>query len=140
MQGRSLPGPKNAGGPADPIIVHPDVRRMLLTQKSFTEAARALALWVGMLIDEAHSHPDKAKREAADDLVQMLTPIIKAHFTDMGSECANLAVQTYGGPRLLRPDPARTVAPRRRRTPAPQGTHRSPASDRLRPKPTRKGW
>src|SRR5260370_39886833 len=97
MQGRSLPGPKNANGPADPIIVHPDVRRMLLTQKSFTEAARALALWVGMLIDEAHSHPDKAKREAADDLVQILKTIIKAHFTDMSSECANLAVQTYRG-------------------------------------------
>ena len=69
LQGRALTGPKNANGPADPIIVHPDVRRMLLTQKSFTEAARALALWVGMLIDEAHRHPDEAKREAADDLV-----------------------------------------------------------------------
>ncbi|WP_428664552.1 acyl-CoA dehydrogenase C-terminal domain-containing protein [Reyranella sp.] len=102
IQGRSLTGPKNASGPADPIIVHPDVRRMLLTQKSFTEAARALALWVGMLIDEAHRHPDKEKREAADDLIQMLTPIIKAYFTDMGSECANLAVQTYGGHGFIR--------------------------------------
>ncbi len=102
IQGRSLTGPKNANGPADPIIVHPDVRRMLLTQKSFTEAARALALWVGMLIDEAHRHPDKDKRDAADDLIQMLTPIIKAYFTDMGSECANLAVQTYGGHGYIR--------------------------------------
>ena len=102
LQGRSLTGPKNANGPADPIIVHPDVRRMLLTQKSFTEAARALALWVGMLIDEAHRHPDAARREAADDLIQMLTPIIKAYFTDMGSECANLAVQTYGGHGYIR--------------------------------------
>ncbi|SKA21040.1 Acyl-CoA dehydrogenase [Enhydrobacter aerosaccus] len=102
LQGRSLTGPKNAGGPADPIIVHPDVRRMLMTQKSFTEAARALALWVGMLIDEAHRHPDAKKREAADDLIQMLTPIIKAYFTDMGSECANLAVQTYGGHGFIR--------------------------------------
>jgi hypothetical protein len=102
IQGRSLTGPKNANGPADPIIVHPDVRRMLMIQKSFTEAARALSLWVGMLIDEAHSHPDAAKREAADDLVQMLTPIIKAYFTDMGSECANLAVQTYGGHGFIR--------------------------------------
>jgi alkylation response protein AidB-like acyl-CoA dehydrogenase len=102
IQGRSLTGPKNPNGPADPIIVHPDVRRMLLTQKSFTEAARALALWVGMLIDEAHRHPDKEKREAADDLIQMLTPIIKAYFTDMGSECANLAVQTYGGHGFIR--------------------------------------
>jgi alkylation response protein AidB-like acyl-CoA dehydrogenase len=102
LQGRSLTGPKNANGPADPIIVHPDVRRMLLIQKSFTEAARALSLWVGMLIDEAHSHPDAAKREAADDLIQLLTPIIKAYFTDMGSECANLAVQTYGGHGYIR--------------------------------------
>jgi alkylation response protein AidB-like acyl-CoA dehydrogenase len=102
LQGRSLTGPKNASGPADPIIVHPDVRRMLLTQKSFTEAARALALWVGMLIDEAHLHPDESRREAADDLIQMLTPIIKAYFTDMGSECANLAVQTYGGHGFIR--------------------------------------
>jgi hypothetical protein len=102
LQGRSLTGPKNASGPADPIIVHPDVRRMLLTQKSFTEAARALALWVGMLIDEAHRHPDKEKREAADDLIQMLTPIIKAYFTDMGSECANTAVQVYGGHGFIR--------------------------------------
>jgi alkylation response protein AidB-like acyl-CoA dehydrogenase len=102
LQGRSLTGPKNAEGPADPIIVHPDVRRMLLTQKSFTEGARALSLWVSMLIDEAHSHPDADKRAAADDLVQMLTPIIKAYFTDMGSECANLAVQTYGGHGYIR--------------------------------------
>jgi alkylation response protein AidB-like acyl-CoA dehydrogenase len=102
LQGRSLTGPKNADGPADPIIVHPDVRRMLLTQKSFTEGARALSLWVGMLIDEAHIHPDADKRAAADDLVQMLTPIIKAYFTDMGSECANLAVQTYGGHGYIR--------------------------------------
>ncbi len=102
LQMRSLTGPKNANGPADPIIVHPDVRRMLLTQKSFTEAARALALWVGMLIDEAHRHPDAEKREAADDLIQLLTPIIKAYFTDMGSECANLAVQVYGGHGFIR--------------------------------------
>jgi len=102
LQGRSLTGPKNAGGPADPIIVHPDVRRMLMIQKSFTEGARALSLWVGMLIDEAHSHPDAATREAADDLIQMLTPIIKAYFTDMGSECANLAVQTWGGHGFIR--------------------------------------
>src|SRR5260370_11334651 len=126
LQGRSLTGPKNAGGPADPIIVHPDVRRMLLTQKSFTEAARALALWVGMLIDEAHSHPDKDKRDAADDLIQMLTPIIKAYFTDMGSECANLAVQTYGGHRLLPAERGRQVV---RGAPAPppqQRPHRLP--------------
>ena len=102
VQGRSLTGPKNAAGPADPIIVHPDVRRMLLVQKSFTEGARALAYWVGSLIDIARHHVEPERREAADDLLQLLTPIIKAYFTDMGSECANLAVQTYGGHGYIR--------------------------------------
>jgi len=98
VQSRDLSG---SAGPVA-IIHHPDVRRMLLSMRAQTEAARALALWVGMLIDEAHRHPDAAKREAADDLIQMLTPIIKAYFTDMGSECANLAVQTYGGHGFIR--------------------------------------
>ena len=78
------------------------LERTALQRVAFTEAARALALWVGMLIDEAHRHPDQAKREAADDLIQMLTPIIKAYFTDMGSECANTAVQVYGGHGFIR--------------------------------------
>ncbi len=102
LQGRSLTGPKNAKGPADPIIVHPDVRRMLLIQKSFAEGARALAYWVGSLIDKARHSDNAETREAADDLLQILTPIVKAYFTDMGSESANLAVQTYGGHGFIR--------------------------------------
>jgi alkylation response protein AidB-like acyl-CoA dehydrogenase len=102
LQGRSLTGPKNEKGPADPIIVHPDVRRMLLIQKSFTEGARALAYWVGSLIDKARHSEDAQTREVADDLLQLLTPIVKAYFTDMGSEAANLAVQTYGGHGFIR--------------------------------------
>jgi alkylation response protein AidB-like acyl-CoA dehydrogenase len=97
LQMRALDGVKAPDKPADPIIVHPDVRRMLLTGKAFTEGARALSYWVGMELDISHKHPDPAVREAADDLVALLTPIIKAYQTDMGSEVANLTVQTYGG-------------------------------------------
>jgi alkylation response protein AidB-like acyl-CoA dehydrogenase len=97
LQMRALDGIKAPDKPADPIIVHPDVRRMLLTSKAFTEGARALSYWVGMNLDISQKHPDEAARQAADDLVALLTPILKAYQTDMGSEIANLAVQTYGG-------------------------------------------
>jgi alkylation response protein AidB-like acyl-CoA dehydrogenase len=97
LQMRGLDKTHAPDKPADPIIVHPDVRRMLLIGKAFTEGARALSYWVGMELDISHRHPDPAVREAADDLVALLTPIIKAYQTDMGSEIANLTVQTYGG-------------------------------------------
>jgi alkylation response protein AidB-like acyl-CoA dehydrogenase len=102
LQGRSLAGAKRPDKPADPIIVHPDVRRMLLTMRAQVEAARALAYWIGMEIDKEKRHPDAAVREAAEDVVALLTPIIKAYFTDMGFEAANLAVQTYGGHGFIR--------------------------------------
>lgn len=97
LQMRSITGAKYPDKPADPIIVHPDVRRMLLIGKAFTEGARALSYWVGMELDIAHKHPDEKERQRADDLVALLTPIVKAYQTDMGSEIANLTVQTYGG-------------------------------------------
>lgn len=97
LQMRALDGVKAPDKPADPIIVHPDVRRMLLTGKAFTEGARALAYWTGLEIDIARKHPDEATRAAAEDLVALLTPIVKAYLTDMGTETANLAIQTYGG-------------------------------------------
>lgn len=97
LQMRALNGIAFPDKPADPIIVHPDVRRMLLTAKAFTEGSRALSAWVGMALDRAEKHPDPAEREAADELVALLTPIIKAYQTDMGFEVANLAVQIYGG-------------------------------------------
>ena len=97
LQMRALDGAKEPDKPADPIIVHPDVRRMLLIGKSVTEGARALAYWTGMNIDISRKHPDKTERERADDLVALLTPIVKAYCTDIGSDVANLSLQTYGG-------------------------------------------
>jgi len=97
LQMRALDGVKAPDKPADPIIVHPDVRRMLLTCKAFCEGARALSYWVGMNLDIAHKHPDEKERAAADDLVALLTPVVKAYQTDMGFEVASLAMQVYGG-------------------------------------------
>jgi alkylation response protein AidB-like acyl-CoA dehydrogenase len=97
LQMRALDGTKYPDQPADPIIVHPDVRRMVLTCKAFTEGARALSFWVGMNLDIAEKHPDPDTRQQADDLVALMTPILKAYQTDMGFECANLAIQVYGG-------------------------------------------
>jgi alkylation response protein AidB-like acyl-CoA dehydrogenase len=97
LQGRSLTGPKAAGKPADPIIVHPDVRRMLLTQKAYVEAARAFCYWAGLAIDREHKHPDPAVRKDMADLVALLTPVIKGFITDNGYECTTLAMQVLGG-------------------------------------------
>lgn len=97
LQGRSITGEKNPDGPADPIIVHPDVRRMLMTSRAFTEGARALAGWTGLQVDLLHRHPDEEVRQKADDFVALMTPVIKAYYTDMGVEVANMAVQCYGG-------------------------------------------
>lgn len=97
LQMRSLSGTKAPDKPADPIIVHPDVRRMLLISKAFTEGARAVSYWVGMAGDIAEKHPDEKEREKAEDLMALMTPILKAYQTDMGSEVANLVVQVYGG-------------------------------------------
>jgi alkylation response protein AidB-like acyl-CoA dehydrogenase len=102
LQGRALSGAKQPDKAADPIIVHPDVRRMLLTMRATTEGARALAYWIGIAIDRAGRDPDPAARQAADDLVALMTPIIKAYFTDQGSACANLGVQIMGGHGYIR--------------------------------------
>lgn len=102
LQGRSLTGVKNPGGPADAIIVHPDVRRGLLRIKSFNEGARSLAHWVGMLIDIEHRHPDAAAREEASDVVALMTPVIKGFFTDLAFDSTNIALQTLGGHGYIR--------------------------------------
>lgn len=102
LQMRALSGPKNPGGPADPIIVHPDVRRMLLTQKAFTEGSRMLAYFTAMQLDiEDHGTDEEAKKEAAD-LLAFLTPIAKAFMTELGFECANHAMQCFGGHGYIR--------------------------------------
>ncbi|PAV26354.1 acyl-CoA dehydrogenase [Tamilnaduibacter salinus] len=94
---RALSGPKNPEGSADPIIVHPDVRRMLLTQKSIAEGARALIYMAAQQSDILHQGKTEEERQAADDMMGFLTPIAKAFLTEMGHESANLGVQVFGG-------------------------------------------
>ena len=102
LQGRGLKGAKYPEKPADPIMVHPDVRRMLMTQKALVEGGRALAYWVGLAIDRAEHHPDPKVREAENEFVALMTPIVKALLTDIGFDVANLAVQIYGGAGYIR--------------------------------------
>ena len=93
LQGRDVTGVKNPDGPADPLIVHPDIRRSLMDQKSFTEGARAFILWGATLIDQAHRGGDAA----ADGLISLLTPVIKGFLTDQGYDMTVQAQQVYGG-------------------------------------------
>ncbi|WP_112311813.1 acyl-CoA dehydrogenase C-terminal domain-containing protein [Pseudogemmobacter bohemicus] len=93
LQGRAVTGVQNPGGAADPLIVHPDIRRMLMDQKSFVEGARALTFWGASLIDRAHRSDDAA----ADGLIGLLTPVIKGFQTDKGFEAAVQAQQIFGG-------------------------------------------
>jgi alkylation response protein AidB-like acyl-CoA dehydrogenase len=102
LQGRALTGPKCPGSPADPIIVHPDVRRMLLTQKAYIEGSRAFAYWLAVLLDREHHHPDPAARKEASDLVALLTPVMKAFVSDNGFVCTTLAQQVLGGHGYIR--------------------------------------
>ena len=97
LQGRALSGPKNAEGKADPIIVHPDVRRMLMNARAFNEGARALALWGALQVDLSHKAGSEEERQQAEDLIGLLTPVIKGHFTDKGYEHATNAQQCLGG-------------------------------------------
>ncbi|CAA0106144.1 3-methylmercaptopropionyl-CoA dehydrogenase [BD1-7 clade bacterium] len=97
LQSRSVSGPQNPNGKADPIIVHPDVRRMLAQQKAFIEGARAMAYWTGYQLDLSHKHPDPEERQRADDLVQIMTPLVKAHLTDEGYLSIDQALQSMGG-------------------------------------------
>jgi butyryl-CoA dehydrogenase len=102
LQGRSLSGARHPDKPADPIIVHPDVRRMLLTQRAFAEGGRALAVWTARHLDIQHRHPDAVTRRQAEDFVALITPIVKALLTDIGSESAHLGMQILGGHGYIR--------------------------------------
>lgn len=102
LQGRSLAGAKHPEKAADPIIVHPDVRRMLLTMRAYIEGSRALAVWVAIALDQASRQQDAKQREAANDLVALLTPVVKALFTDIGFETTNLGLQVFGGHGYIR--------------------------------------
>ncbi|RCW67536.1 acyl-CoA dehydrogenase C-terminal domain-containing protein [Pseudorhodoferax soli] len=97
IQMRSLSGPKAKDKDADPIIVHPDVRKMLLTAKAYAEGGRALQIYCTLLLDKAHHHPDEKVRKNADELVALLTPIVKAFITDNGHTATNACMQVFGG-------------------------------------------
>ena len=97
IQSRSLSGPKAKDQDADPIIVHPDVRKMLLTAKAYAEGGRALQIWCTLLLDKAHNHADEKVRKDSDELVALLTPIVKAFITDNGHISTNACMQVFGG-------------------------------------------
>jgi alkylation response protein AidB-like acyl-CoA dehydrogenase len=97
LQGRSLTGPKNPEGPADPIIVHPDVRRMLLDARAVLEGGRALMLWTALQGDLEHKSPDEATRQRAGDYMGLMTPVVKAFLTDRGFRICSDAMQVHGG-------------------------------------------
>ncbi|NHN84861.1 acyl-CoA dehydrogenase [Acetobacter musti] len=97
LQGRSLAGTRYPNLPADPIIVHPDVRRMLMTMRVTAEGCRALGAWVAGELDISEHGASETERRDAEDFVALMTPVVKAMFTDLGNDAANLAVQTYGG-------------------------------------------
>ena len=97
IQGRSLSGVKAPDKKADPIIVHPDIRRALLTIKSFTEAGRAFTLWTALKSDIAHRTGDATEKQTADDLLGLATPILKGVLTDKGFDHAVMAQQVFGG-------------------------------------------
>ena len=97
LQMRALSGPKAPDKPADPIIVHPDVRRMLLTARAYAEGGRALAMYCALLLDKEHASDDEDERKEAADLVALLTPIVKAFLTDNGWIATSNCLQVFGG-------------------------------------------
>ena len=97
LQGRSLTGPKNPDGPADPILVHPDVRRMLLDSRAVIEGGRAFLFWTALHGDLSHAHPDEAVRQKANDYMGLLTPVLKGYLTDKGFKACVDGMQVHGG-------------------------------------------
>ena len=97
LQGRSASGPQNADAAADSILVHPDVRRMMLTQRAYIEGGRALSTYVGAALDRAKWASDPVDRSKAQRIVDLTTPVVKAFLTDRGLECSVLAQQVFGG-------------------------------------------
>jgi alkylation response protein AidB-like acyl-CoA dehydrogenase len=97
LQGRSITGAKNANGPADPIIVHPDIRRMLMDAKAFNEGARAFTFWTAVYGDLLEVSPDDKVREKAEDYMGLMTPVLKSYLTDKGYANATNCQQIFGG-------------------------------------------
>lgn len=128
LQMRSPTGAKHPEKMADPIIVHPDVRRMLLTQKAFAEGCRALTYYVAQQLDGSLGYEGEARAEAAD-LIALLTPINKAFNTDRGLECASLALQTHGGHGYIRETGVEQIYRDARIAPIYEGTNGIQAND-----------
>ena len=101
-QGRALTGPADPDAKADTLMVHPDVRRMLMEGKALNEGLRALCLWGALQVDLAHKAQTEEERQAADDLISLLTPVIKGYGTDMGYQIATASQQVYGGHGYIR--------------------------------------
>ncbi|MEY4755675.1 MAG: hypothetical protein RJA34_573 [Pseudomonadota bacterium] len=97
IQMRSLSGPKAPAQAADPIIVHPDVRKMLMTAKAYAEGGRALAVFCAVLLDKEHFHPDEQVRKDSGEMLSLLTPIVKAFLTDNGWTSTSACLQVFGG-------------------------------------------
>jgi hypothetical protein len=97
IQMRSLSGPKAKDKAADPIIVHPDVRKMLLTARAYAEGGRALAIYCSVLLEKEHHHPDAKVREQSGEMLSLLTPIVKAFLTDNGWQATTMCQQVFGG-------------------------------------------
>ena len=114
-----------------PIIVHPDVRRMLMTQRALIEGSRALALWTAQALDVSEHHADPHIRQQADDFVALMTPVVKAFLTDMGSECANLGLQVFGGHGYIRDNGQEQLVRDARITQIYEGTNGVQAMDLL---------
>ena len=131
LQGRAPGGAADATKPADPIIVHPDVRRMLMTQRALIEGCRMLALWTAQALDVAERHGDGAIRQQADDFVALMTPVVKAFLTDTGSEVANLGLQVFGGHGYIRSNRQEQLVRDARITQIYEGTNGVQALDLL---------
>jgi butyryl-CoA dehydrogenase len=129
LQMRAATGAKSPDQPADPIIVHPDIRRLLMKMRSMTEGCRALALWIGHELDISTSHPDAGRREAADDLVALMTPIVKSMLTDLGFSAANDGMQVFGGHGYIRENGMEQLARDARITQIYEGTNGIQALD-----------
>jgi alkylation response protein AidB-like acyl-CoA dehydrogenase len=131
VQMRSLSGPKRPDKPADPLIVHPDIRRMLLTCKALAEGGRALALHAALLVDVLERHPDAEERKKADELLSFLTPIVKACLTEWSVECTYHALQVFGGHGYVRESGMEQLARDARITTIYEGTTGIQALDLL---------
>ncbi|WP_299328182.1 acyl-CoA dehydrogenase C-terminal domain-containing protein [Parasphingopyxis sp.] len=101
-QGRALTGPAEPEEKADTLFVHPDVRRMLMESKAYLEASRALCIWGGLQVDLAHKAQTEEERQEADDMISLLTPVIKGYVTDLGYKIATQSQQVYGGHGYIR--------------------------------------